>query len=602
MLRKHRRQSAAFVVLAVTALSGAAVAGTSPVAHAEVGDGTLTVLVNRDEDGDDTYDSEIDPPQPGIVVAVTDTAGSSVRGITDDGGRFVLKGTDQLAGGQYVVSATIPPNLSELSPVDGSETFASFSTAVDLRTGNQTIRLGVASVSVARAVSPAPSPSVATPTAASRPPRFAVGDKVWRDLNRSGRQDPGEPAQVRMSVQLLNVDGDVVASTVSSSSGRFLFDDLVGGTYAVRFAGVPSGFRLTPPGSGEDPAADSDPDYTGTTAPFTLGVGEPQVRAATAADAVTAAYVHTGIDAGITPLRYAVGDRVWLDANADGAQQPDEPPAAARVALLQENRVVATTATDAQGFYRFTGLAAGAYRVRFEPGEHRRFTAPNATSDPVLDSDADPRTGVTSVITVGPGTPGLVSAADLDVADADWVNAGVSAGLVGAYAVGDRVWRDDNANGVLDAGEEGVPGVRVELLDETQRVLQRTATVEAGRFAFADLPAGAYQLRFLPPGRDLVFTSARTGTNPAVDSDAESDGLTAPVVLDDENPDDTTVDAGLTSPANLSGSPTPTAAPAPADTQLSATGGVAVSIPIAGLALVTSGLSCLLAARRPPLS
>ena len=40
----------------------------------------------------------------------------------------------------------------------------------------------------------------------------------------------------------------------------------------------------------------------------------------------------------------------------------------------------------------------------------------------------------------------------------------------------------------------------------------------------------------------------------------------------------------------------------PVDTQLSTTGGVAVSIPIAGLALVVSGLSCLLAARRPTLS
>ena len=82
----------------------------------------------------------------------------------------------------------------------------------------------------------------------SLPPRFAVGDKVWRDLNRSGRQDQGEPPAAEVSVQLLTVDGDVVESTVSSASGRFNFDDLPGGTYTVRFAGVPSGFRLTPAG------------------------------------------------------------------------------------------------------------------------------------------------------------------------------------------------------------------------------------------------------------------------------------------------------------------------------------------------------------------
>ena len=135
----------------------------APAAYAEVDDGTLTVLVNRDEDGDSTYDNQVDPPQPGIEVAVTDAAGASVRGITDDDGQFVLTGTDRLAGGQYLVSAAIPPNLSELAPVTTSETFAPFSTAVDLRDGNQTIRLGVASMAVARVASPAaPHPSVAS--------------------------------------------------------------------------------------------------------------------------------------------------------------------------------------------------------------------------------------------------------------------------------------------------------------------------------------------------------------------------------------------------------------------------------------------------------
>ena len=403
-------------------------------------------------------------------------------------------------------------------------------------------------------------------------------------------------------MQLLNLDGEVVESTVSNATGRFAFDDLAAAAYAVRFAGVPSGFRLTAAASGDDPAVDSDPDYTGATAPFTLGVGEPQVRPAMAADGVRAAYINPDIDAGITSLRYAIGDRVWLDGNADGVQQPDEPPAMAAVSLLKDERVVASTTTDAQGFYRFTGLDAGSYRVRFEPREHRRFTARNATSDPALDSDPDPGTGVTPVVTVGPRAANLMPAADLGVVDADLVNNTVRAGLIGAYAVGDLVWRDDNGNGVLDSGEDGLPGVRVELLDPQQRVLQRIVTTEGGHFAFDDLAAGTYQLRFFSPGEDLVLTSVRAGTNPAVDSDAGPDGLTGTVVLGEENPADTTIDAGLTSPASLTASPTPAeATPVPVDTHLSTTGGVAVSIPLAGLALVVSGLSCLLAARRPTL-
>ena len=75
-------------------------------------------------------------------------------------------------------------------------------------------------------------------------------------------------------MQLLNDDGEVVESTVSSSTGHYVFDNLSAGTYSVRFAGVPAGYRLTPPRAGDDPDEDSDPDYTGVTPPFTLGVGE----------------------------------------------------------------------------------------------------------------------------------------------------------------------------------------------------------------------------------------------------------------------------------------------------------------------------------------
>ena len=601
VLRKRCRQRAAFVVLACTALSGAAVTASSPQAYADVSDGILTVVVNRDEDGDGSYDDGADPPQPGIEIAVSDASGASVRGITDDEGRFVLPGTDQLSGGQYLVNATVPPSLSELTPVAPSETFASFSTPVDLRGVSRTVRMGVASTVITTTVSPEPQRSAAPP-AAGPAPRFAVGDRVWYDLDRSGRQDPGEPPVAGISVQLLSLDGEVVGSTVSSATGRFVFDDLATGTYVVRFAGVPSGFRLTAPGSGDDPAADSDPDDTGATPPFTLGLDEPQVRAATAADGVSAAYINSHIDGGITRLRYAIGDRVWFDGNGDGAQQRDEPPAAAAVSLLKDGRVVASTTTDAQGLYRFTGLDAGSYRLRFEPEQHRRLTARNATSDPALDSDPDPRTGVTSVVTVGPGAANLMRAADLGVADADLVDATISAGLVAAYRLGDLVWRDDNGNGVLDTGEDGLPGVGVELLDARQRVLRRTVTTEGGRFAFDDLASGTYSLRFLRPEENLVFTSVCAGTNPAVDSDAASDGLSGPVVLDEGNPADTTVDAGLTRPASLPASPAPAEArPVPEDSHLSTTGGVPLSVAIAGLALVVSGLSCLLAARRPTL-
>ena len=152
--------------------------------------------------------------------------------------------------------AKIPDELAELSPVPQTSTFQPMSTTVDVTTEKQTLRMGVA-------VDGTPAePTESQPTTASRASDrpdlalFAVGDSVWMDLNRSGTQDPGETPASRISVQLLNVDGDVVASTVSAPSGHYVFDHLTAGTYSVRFAGVPKDFRLTPTGLGDQRAND----------------------------------------------------------------------------------------------------------------------------------------------------------------------------------------------------------------------------------------------------------------------------------------------------------------------------------------------------------
>lgn len=601
MLLRHRRQNAASTIPFLALLLGSAsLVISSPPAQADTSDGTLTVLVNRDENGDQAYDPGVDGPQPGIQIAVSDAGGATVRGITDDSGQFVLTSTDQLAGGRYTVAAEIPPSLSELAPVPASDSYVPFVTTVDVSASSQTVRMGVAPSPVATRAATAP--TVGPSAAASEPHRFAVGDYVWRDLNRSGVQDPSEPPAAKISVQLVGLDGKIVGSAVSDTSGHYLFDNLPPGSYTVRFAGVPGGSRLTMARSGDDRSADSDPDYTGETAPFTLGVGEPNVRAAAPADGVSADYVNPTIDAGITSLRYALGDCVWLDLDGDGTEDPNEPPAAATVSLLTEDTVIARTRTDAQGEYLFSNLEAGQYRLVFtDLGEHRAFTSRQTGPDPTLDSDPDPRSGETQVITLGPGAADLVPAGDLGVADADLVNLTIDAGLVGVYSLGDAVWRDENGNGLLDPGDGGMADVRVKLLDERRQVLSTTTTSPTGQFSFDGLSAGRYQLQFVAPEPGLVFTSRHAGTNSAVDSDADGGGLTQLVVLGEENPADTTVDAGLTTRANFSAAPAATEPTAvPLDTQLSSTGGVALPIPIVGLALVASGISCLIASRRNP--
>jgi hypothetical protein len=591
------------MLVAVLATLFPVTAGVS-TASADVDDGTLTVIVNQDLDRDHTYDAGDDPPQPGIDITVRDAQGKTKHGRTGSDGRYVLEGTDDLSGGLYFVVAEIPSAL-DLVPVPGSDTFAPLSTTVDVSADSQTVRMGVA-VKVDEAEPPPTEPSSPAGLLGPReressgPATFAVGDLVWRDTDRSGVRQERESAISRISAQLLNSDGEVVESTVSSSTGRYVFDNLSAGTYSIRFAGVPAGSRFTPPRTGDNPNQDSDPDYTGMTPPFTLDVGEPGVRRSTEADRVDAAYINSSIDAGITALRYAVGNRVWHDLNADGLQQVDEPPASATVSLLRGQEVVASMVTDAQGHYRFADLPEGTYQVVFSGlPPHRAFTARDVGSDPDRDSDADPKTGASRPFSLRSGAANLVPASHPNMASADFVDPTLSAGLVGVYSLGDTVWQDGNGNGELDPGDNGVPEVAVQLLSPDGQILRRTVTSGTGRFTFDGLPAGTYRVQFGQPPNGLRFTSERAGANPAVDSDADQNGRTPAVVLGDENPTDTTVDAGLTTPANYSAAPVPAAALAtPTETELSSTGGAPPQLIIGGFVLITIGTLCLVGARR----
>jgi hypothetical protein len=93
-----------------------------------------------------------------------------------------------------------------------------------------------------------------------------------------------------------------------------------------------------------------------------------------------------------------------------------------------------------------------------------------------------------------------------------------------------------------------------------------------------------------------MFTCRDVGDNTAVDSDVDPAGETAVFALGTENPADTSIDAGLTTPANYRG--VPDTNKAPAEVALSITGGVAPQIPLLGAALALAGTTCLLIARR----
>jgi hypothetical protein len=87
-------------------------------------------------------------------------------------------------------------------------------------------------------------------------------------------------------------------------------------------------------------------------------------------------------------------------------------------------------------------------------------------------------------------------------------------------AIGDKVWLDSNANGVQDAGEAGIAGVTVKLLDSAGGVVSTSTTDASGNYLFSNLTPGDYAVQVvLPTG---YFASSKDqGGNDALDSDID---------------------------------------------------------------------------------
>lgn len=335
----------------------------------------------------------------------------------------------------------------------------------------------------------------------------AIGDRVWSDADGDGAQDPGEPGLAGVAVTLYyDPDGDgvydtVYATTTTDATGSYIFDNLPPGAYTVEVT-PPAGYTQTgDPDDFGQPA--SDPDNQ-TTTPIILAPGD----------------VFLNADFGYQPPDSQdnnVGDRVWFDADADGVQDGGEPGIpGVTVSLIEDTNgngtwdpgepIVGTTVTDADGAYLFTGVPDGDYLVWANDVD-------NVLDNKVQTYDND-----------GVGTPNI-SAVALDPTGANPSPVTDLAQDFGYTApdqdstsglIGDRVWLDTDGDGVQDANEAGLEGIRVELRDSTGAVVGITYTDPNGYYAFGGLPAGTYTVVVSPPaGMTQTYDADGIGTSSA---------------------------------------------------------------------------------------
>lgn len=339
-----------------------------------------------------------------------------------------------------------------------------------------------------------------------------INGRVWLDEDGDGTVDTGEGGVAGASIRLHwdgNNNGVIDAldvhflTTTTDENGDYSFTGLPGADFLVEVdedSSIDTGFgQMSLIGASMELSAGSNP----------VDVTLPNGGTENAADFT---------------FRWggSIGDYVWYDLNSNGTAEsspPDDGGVPDAVVLLYYDEdgdgvkavdapVLGFTTTDSLGAYTFDYLPPGTYVV--EVDESTVVTPPSSLLPGAFDLMVS-TTGKFHALNLLPKQA-------YTAADFGWVE---------ACAVGDTVFEDLNANGTREAGEPGLPDVRVDLtgMDEfSVPVAAVTVTDLDGKYRFL-VPPGAYEVAYDQADPDipttLVFSTTSTSISARVSSGME---------------------------------------------------------------------------------
>ena len=342
----------------------------------------------------------------------------------------------------------------------------------------------------------------------SAAPGATIGDRVWYDFNGDGVQDASEPGIPNVTLKLTNCASTIYLTRVTDANGNYLFEGLPALTFCVIVdtTTLPAGVMQT---------FEKDGTLNGNTQ-------QP----------LTQRQVVLDVDFGYK-IPGTIGDRVWYDNDGDGVQDAGEagiPNVTVNLTDCSGN-VLATDVTDSNGNYLFDSLAAGTYCVVIDTSTLPANVAQTFEKDGSLNGN-----------TLQPLAAGGI------VLDVDFGY------QLPRLTLGDRVWYDQDQDGIQDANEPGYNGATVALYDNATcsgSPMASTTTGTAGPdgfYQFTNLPAGNYCLQFgnIPAGWSI--SPADQGADNTADSDANGSAQITNINLSADDPDE---DMGIYVPGSL---------------------------------------------------
>ncbi len=315
-------------------------------------------------------------------------------------------------------------------------------------------------------------------------PTAVISGTVFNDASGDGAKQAGENGMTSQTV-FLDTDGDGLLdagekSTTTAADGSYSFSALEPGSYKVRVV-VPSGYTQTT--AAANPTLASGQSLTG----ILIGLKTTTTGGGGGGGG------STGSLSGVT----------YNDNNKNGVYDSGDSIASGKTVFIDldgdntldtnETKLV----TDGNGKYTFTGLAAGAYKVR------RVFPTGYTLSGSPIDVN----------LTAGQALTGL------NIGSKQGTSTGGGGGGGGTGSTGSIsgfLFFDTNKNSIFDSGDV-IQGGKTVFIDtngdgKLSTGEKSTTTNAQGNYSFTGLTAGTYKVRRVLPTGYKVTTPARNVT------------------------------------------------------------------------------------------